>query len=136
VLQAVLAHYDSLPHRVICIIGYNMIRRSLSARTALCVPTHIICAPSFGTSLADFVQMVGRGMGNNRGVLQRYGLECVRLLAMQEDWQALQQYYDCVEYLHRCVLLGCACGGCSSFLLPCTSCWCRGCAPFPCRFTD
>ncbi|KAF6265766.1 hypothetical protein COO60DRAFT_1680256 [Scenedesmus sp. NREL 46B-D3] len=100
-LQAVLRYYDGRPRLVICIIGYNMIRRSLSARTALRVPTHIICAPSFGTSLADFVQMAGRGMGNNRAMLQRYGLDCVRVLAMREDWEALQQYYDCVDYLHK-----------------------------------
>lgn len=40
-------------------------------------------------------------MGNNRAVLERFGLDCVRVLTTRQDFEALRQYYSCVEYLHR-----------------------------------
>lgn len=67
-LQDVLSRLDGFLDVPEMLIGYGMIRRSLSVRSKLRVPTHIICAPSGGISLAEMVQMMGRGMGNNRCV--------------------------------------------------------------------
>jgi hypothetical protein len=83
----VLARLDDFLDVPVVLIGYSMIRRSLSVRSAhrtmhTRVPTHIICAPSQGISLADVVQMMGRGMGNNR--CGRSGLQTG--YDMADDW--------------------------------------------------
>ena len=88
-LKALLNHLDATLHRPVCLIGYGMIRRSLSVRSNLRVPTHVICAPCKGTSLADFMQMIGRATGKNGGVLAGGH---VTALVSEEDWDAAVHY--------------------------------------------
>jgi hypothetical protein len=93
---------DGLLDVMVVVIGYTLIRRSLSVRSDKRVPTHIVCAPSTGISLADLVQMMGRCMGNNRSVLEANGHDGVQVseagvlptLFASLSWVAVQLLSD------------------------------------------
>lgn len=84
-MQDVLVRLDAFLDVPVVLIGYGMIRRSLSVRSAHRVPTHIICAPSGGISLADVVQMWGRGMGNRYGAFGNRVLSAVCARARSQN---------------------------------------------------
>jgi hypothetical protein len=102
-LRHLLGSYDSDLKKPVCLIGYTMIRRSLSSRSDLRVPTHIIVAPSKATTLADLIQMLGRCMGKNAPILTMHNYDSVITLMFDKDWQAAKKYDDFVrEVLKRC----------------------------------
>lgn len=51
--------------------------------------------------MANFQQMVGRGMGYVRSVLDLHGFKCVRVLCFESDYRTMQRYYELTKFLNR-----------------------------------
>jgi hypothetical protein len=105
-LQEVIALYDNQPRVPLVIIGYQMLTRSMSVRSDLRVPTHMLLAPAPGIALNELVQMAGRGMGRNRDVHERYGCDQVTVLCTKRDFRYISGYDGFVQELYQQVQPG------------------------------
>lgn len=91
-MQDEIKRYDGALETPVVVIGYSVIRRSLSVRSDLRVPTHMILRVGKSMPLAEIIQMFGRAFGRNRKCLNDNGFDKVTVLAQQEDYGAVKVY--------------------------------------------
>ncbi|KXZ41802.1 hypothetical protein GPECTOR_278g731 [Gonium pectorale] len=94
-----ISMFDKELDSPVLIIGYFTMKRSVSTRSDVRVPTHIVVAPTKGTSLADLIQMVGRVNGKNKDVLDSHGFQKVEVLMLKGDYSLIKEYYALVEWM-------------------------------------
>lgn len=82
----------------IFVFGYSKMRRCVSYRSKLRVPTHMVLMLGGGYSIESFIQAIGRGTFNGKNsVLKANGHRHVIVLTGQDDFLSAKKYLKWVE---------------------------------------
>jgi len=85
----------------IFVFGYSKMRRVISYRSSLRVPTHIVMYLGMGHSVENFIQALGRATFNGKSVLEQNGHSHVTYLMPGHDANIAPAYDSFVKEIHR-----------------------------------